>query len=132
MHANHLNTMARPLILLASLVWITLPLFSYVTANTGSSLSAPQTVATSTTIDNDALTSQDEWRLSLPSELRNNKGAPLHRIEMGGGVVLYLLGSSHISRTSCDDVRLLMQHVRPGEYVVLFVIWSIWCHVLYL
>ena len=99
-----------------------MPFFSFVTANTGSSLSTQQTVATtSTTIDNDALTSQDEWRLSLPSELRNNKGAPLHRIEMGGGVVLYLLGSSHISRTSCDDVRLLMQYARPGEYVVLFV-----------
>ena len=108
--------MARPLILIASLLWITLPLFSFVTANTGSSLpSTPQTIATTLTTKNDTLTSQDEWRSSLPSELQNNKGAPLHRIEMGGGVVLYLLGSSHISRTSCDDVRLLMQYARPGE-----------------
>ena len=106
--------MARPLILLASLLGITLSLFSIVAANIGSSLpSAPQSIATPST--NDAQTSQDEWRSSLPSELRNNKGAPLHRIEMYGGVVLYLLGSSHISRTSCDDVRLLMQHIRPGE-----------------
>ena len=112
--------MARPLILIASLLWIILPFFSFVTANTGSSLSAPQTIATTSTtttspLDNDALTSQDEWRSSLPQELQNNKGAPLHRIEMGGGVVLYLLGSSHISRTSCGDVRLLMQYAWPGE-----------------
>ena len=108
--------MPCPLILIASLLWITLPLFSFVTANTGGpSLSAPQSIATTSTTTNDALTSQDEWRSSLPQELQNNKGAPLHRIEMGGGVVLYLLGSSHISRTSCDDVRLLMQYARPGE-----------------
>ena len=110
-------TMARPLILLASLLGITLSLFSIVAANIGSSLpSAPQSIATTSTLDNDALIpSKDEWRSSLPSKLQNNKGAPLHRIEIGGGVVLYLLGSSHISRTSCDDVRLLMQHVRPGQ-----------------
>jgi len=107
--------MARPLIKLASLLWISLSLLSIVTANTGSSLSAPQSIATTSTTKNDALTSNDEWRSSLPHELRNNKGAPLHRIEMGGGVVLYLLGSSHISRTSCDDVRLLMEYARPGE-----------------
>ena len=58
---------------------------------------------------------EDDWRRNLPPGLRNNKGAPLHRIELGSGVVLYLLGSSHVSNTSCDDVRLLMQHVRPGE-----------------
>lgn len=67
----------------------------------------------STTAIDDAI--QDDWRRSLPPGLRNEKGAPLHRIEMNNGVILYLLGSSHVSRTSCDDAKLLMQHVRPGE-----------------
>ena len=56
----------------------------------------------------------EDWRMSLPPELRNQKGAPLHRIELHGAVI-YLLGTSHVSRTSCDDARLLMQHVRPGK-----------------
>ena len=59
-------------------------------------------------------TPEDDWRMSLPSELRNRNGAPLHRVELNGAVI-YLLGTSHVSRTSCDDARLLMQHVRPGE-----------------
>ncbi len=57
---------------------------------------------------------EDDWRKSLPPELRNQNGAPLHRIELNGAVI-YLLGTSHVSRTSCDDARLLMQHVRPGK-----------------
>ena len=56
----------------------------------------------------------DRWRLDLPPKLRSERGAPLHRIEMDG-VVIYLLGTSHVSRASCDDARLLMQHIRPGE-----------------
>ena len=56
----------------------------------------------------------DRWRRDLPPELRSERGAPLHRIEMDG-VVIYLLGTSHVSRASCDDARLLMQHIRPGE-----------------
>jgi hypothetical protein len=56
----------------------------------------------------------DDWRRDLPPELRSERGAPLHRIEMDG-VVIYLLGTSHVSRASCDDARLLMQHIRPGE-----------------
>ena len=56
----------------------------------------------------------DCWRLNLPPKLRSERGAPLHRIEMDG-VVIYLLGTSHVSRASCDDARLLMQHIRPGE-----------------
>lgn len=56
---------------------------------------------------------EDDWRKTLPSGLRNRDGAPLHRIEMNGAVI-YLLGTSHVSRSSCDDARLLMQHVRPG------------------
>ena len=101
-----------------------------VTANAGSSLPSStllpgyngdatlQKDDTTTIALDDALllddSEEDDWRRKLPPELRNNKGAPLHRIEMGGDVVLYLLGSSHVSVTSCDDVRLLMQHVRPG------------------
>ena len=102
-----------------------------VTANAGSSLPSStllpgyngdatlQKNDTTTIALDDALllddSEEDDWRRKLPPELRNNKGAPLHRIEMGDGdVVLYLLGSSHVSVTSCDDVRLLMQHVRPG------------------
>ena len=59
----------------------------------------------------------EEWRRDLPPELRSKNGAPLHRIEINGCLV-YLLGSAHVSKASCDDVRLLMEHVRPD---VLFV-----------
>lgn len=60
------------------------------------------------------LLDRSRWRRDLPTELRSEHGAPLHRIELDG-VVVYLLGSSHVSRASCDDARLLMQHIRPGE-----------------
>ncbi len=69
----------------------------------------------SSTLINDALKDED-WRRSLPPGLRNEKVAPLHRVLMDVGVVLYLLGSSHVSRESCDDAKLLMEHVRPGEH----------------
>lgn len=65
----------------------------------------------------DGKTTSEDWRRSLPPQLRNEKGAPLHRVELNG-VILYLLGSSHVSRTSCEDAKILMQHVRPD---VLFV-----------
>ena len=103
-----------------------------VTANAGSSLPSStlrdaiiQKYDTTTIAIDDALLLDDEedgWRRNLPPGLRNNKGAPLHRIEIGGGVVLYLLGSSHVSNTSCDDVRLLMQHVRPGESLIIYIL----------
>ena len=66
------------------------------------------------TVDSLTDTPEDDWRQSLPPGLRNRNGAPLHRIQFNGAVI-YLLGTSHVSRTSCDDARLLMQHVRPGE-----------------
>ena len=62
--------------------------------------------------------SEEDWRQSLPSKLRDNKGAPLHRLvarSQAGNetVTIYLLGTSHVSRTSCLDAELLMEHVRP-------------------
>ncbi len=68
----------------------------------------------------------EDWRRSLPPGLRDEKGAPLHRIiieqcndndesSSGKKVTLYLLGTSHVSRTSCQDAKLLMEHVRPGN-----------------
>ena len=65
------------------------------------------------------------WRDSLPMKLRDNQGAPLHRVVIqpqawsskvysgNNTVTVYLLGTSHVSRTSCQDAELLMEHVRP-------------------
>lgn len=57
-------------------------------------------------------------------KLRDNQGAPLHRVIIqpqswsklctgNATVTVYLLGTSHVSRTSCQDAELLMDHVRP-------------------
>lgn len=60
--------------------------------------------------------------LALPAKLRGTQGAPLHRViiqpqrwstSCSGNVTVYLLGTSHVSRTSCEDAQLLMDHVRP-------------------
>jgi hypothetical protein len=66
----------------------------------------------------DTVIEGEDWRKTLPKGLRNEKGAPLHRMEIDDGVILYLLGSSHVSRDSCDDAKLLMQHVRPDALFV--------------
>ena len=102
---------------------------SSATTNAGQSIPSPTELSilgTKRFLDNDSHTifpsnadslmdaPEDDWRQSLPPGLRNRNGAPLHRIELNGAVI-YLLGTSHVSRTSCDDARLLMQHVRPGE-----------------
>ena len=63
------------------------------------------------------------WRESLPPVLRRG-GAPLHRLRVpadgngGGGVTVYLLGSSHVSESSAEDVEALMDHVRPDAVFV--------------
>jgi hypothetical protein len=102
---------------------------SFATTNAGQSTPSPSELSilgTKRFLDNDSHkifpsnadslmdTPEDDWRQSLPAGLRNRNGAPLHRIELNGAVI-YLLGTSHVSRTSCDDARLLMQHVRPGK-----------------
>ena len=69
-------------------------------------------------VDIPVIQGEDHWRKTLPEGLRNEKGAPLHRMEMDDGVILYLLGSSHVSRDSCEDAKLLMQHVRPDALFV--------------
>ncbi len=79
-----------------------------------------------TSVSYTSRTSTDEgWRYSLPTKLRDNQGAPLHRViiqpqswsklctENNATVTVYLLGTSHVSRTSCQDAELLMEHVRP-------------------
>jgi hypothetical protein len=63
----------------------------------------------------------EEWRRHLPEKLSNRNGAPLHKIIIEStsnplkNVTVYLLGTSHVSRTSCEDAKLLMEHARPGE-----------------
>jgi pheromone shutdown protein TraB len=67
---------------------------------------------------------EEGWRQSLPAKLRDKQGAPLHRVVIqpqawsksctgNVTVTVYLLGTSHVSRTSCQDAELLMDHVRP-------------------
>ena len=55
------------------------------------------------------------WRLDLPIQLRNRQH--FKRIELGNSEV-FLLGTSHVSTDSCDDVRALMHYLKPD---VLFV-----------
>lgn len=75
----------------------------------------------------------EEWRKSLPIQLQQRRGT-LHRLlvpygnrnkdttkaELGddGLCEIYLLGTSHVSKDSCIDARLLMEHIRPD---VLFI-----------
>lgn len=64
---------------------------------------------------------REDWRRCLPEKLRDQKGAPLHKITLESTsnpsktVTVYLLGTSHVSRTSCEDAKLLMEYARPGE-----------------
>ena len=63
----------------------------------------------------------EEWRKHLPDTLRDTNGAPLHKITIQSEsypqnkVTVYLLGTSHVSRTSCEDAKLLMEYAQPGE-----------------
>ena len=99
-------------------------------ASTPSSAASPRVTTFNSEQTTNETIDHDEWRTLLPQQLRNEKGAPLHRIilefESHPGrakeqyshnkkVTLYLLGTSHVSRTSCQDAKLLMEHVRPGE-----------------
>lgn len=80
---------------------------------------------TSLSSHNSRTNTEEGWRYSLPTKLRDNEGAPLHRVIIqpqswsklctgnNATVTIYLLGTSHVSRTSCQDAELLMEHVRP-------------------
>ena len=72
------------------------------------------------------------WRNELPAQLQKRRGA-LYRFLMPTGVQsqnpntgiheenmceVYVLGTAHVSKDSCEDVKLLMEHVRPD---VLFI-----------
>ena len=63
----------------------------------------------------------EEWRNNLPDKLSDRKGAPLHKIIIQSTsnplkkVIVYLLGTSHVSKTSCEDAKLLMEYARPGK-----------------
>lgn len=72
----------------------------------------------------------DSWRSSLPIQLQKRRGA-LHRFILPTGhkriindivedmfCEVYVLGTAHVSKDSCEDVKLLMNHVKPD---VLFV-----------
>ncbi|KAK1734669.1 TraB domain-containing protein [Skeletonema marinoi] len=80
--------------------------------------------ATSLSYSSQTTNTEEGWRESLPTKLRDNQGAPLHRVIIqpqawsksctgNATVTIYLLGTSHVSRTSCQDAELLMDHVRP-------------------
>ncbi len=79
------------------------------------------------------LNENEAWRNSLPTQLQNRRGA-LHKIlvptRAKQGTTqsaisddketceVYLLGTAHVSKDSCMDVQLLMDHVQPD---VLFI-----------
>ena len=78
---------------------------------------------------------EEVWRSRLPTQLQQRRGS-LHRIlipssnndntifhvknDMGKNIhcELYLLGTAHVSKDSCEDAKLLMEHIKPD---VLFV-----------
>lgn len=78
-----------------------------------------------------ALLENNNWRDELPDRLRERKGA-LHRFLIPTGVPLknpssnlnenicevFVLGTAHISKDSCEDVKLLMKHVRPDALFI--------------
>ena len=69
----------------------------------------------------------EAWREQLPHQLQQRRGT-LHRllVPMSSAstsgqidvVEIYLLGTSHVSKDSCDDARLLVEHICPD---VLFI-----------
>jgi pheromone shutdown protein TraB len=72
----------------------------------------------------------ESWRIHLPHQLQQRRGA-LHRFLLPTGhkrivnnlveeifCEVYILGTAHVSKDSCEDVKLLMDHVKPD---VLFV-----------
>lgn len=71
---------------------------------------------------------EDEWRNEFPEQLRKREGS-LYRFLIPTGVPaadgqsdhlceVYILGTAHVSKDSCDDVKTLMKHVKPD---VLFI-----------
>ena len=72
---------------------------------------------------------EEAWRDQLPHQLQQRRGT-LHRLLVpmpsartsgqttNDVVEIYLLGTSHVSKDSCDDARLLVEHICPD---VLFV-----------
>jgi hypothetical protein len=78
--------------------------------------SVPFSLSSATSIEDG-----EEWRKCLPEKLSDRKGAPLHKIIIESTsnprkrVTVYLLGTSHVSRTSCEDAKLLMEYARPGR-----------------
>ena len=67
---------------------------------------------------------EDAWREQLPLPLQQRRGT-LHRLlvpmqsrsegkhEHDDDVEIYLLGTSHVSKESCEDARLLVEHICP-------------------
>lgn len=77
-----------------------------------------------------SLKNDETWRSQLPPQLQQRRGA-LHRFLLPTGhkrmvnnfveeivCEVYILGTAHVSKDSCEDVKLLMDHVKPD---VLFV-----------
>ena len=72
---------------------------------------------------------EEAWREQLPHQLQQRRGT-LHRLLVpmpnasssgqttNDVVEIYLLGTSHVSKDSCDDARLLVEHICPD---VLFI-----------
>jgi pheromone shutdown protein TraB len=50
------------------------------------------------------------WRQHLPVSLQNR--TTLHKLNIDGCTV-YLLGTSHVSKSSCNDVQELIAHLQP-------------------
>ena len=55
------------------------------------------------------------WRLNLPTTIRDRQHFKRLVID---DTEVYILGTSHVSADSCDDVRILMNHLKPD---VLFI-----------
>lgn len=96
----------------------------YVASGSGAGADAPSVAASLSAHENgddvvvEEEEEEEEWRRSLPPLLRRRRGTLRRLILPAGdqedeGCELYLLGTSHVSRDSCDDARLLVEHVKP-------------------
>jgi len=68
---------------------------------------------------------EEDWRNQLPDQLKERKGAlhrilvpTIHRKPNGSSndrflCQIYLIGTAHVSNSSCVDVKLLMEAVKP-------------------
>ncbi|GFH60484.1 hypothetical protein CTEN210_16960 [Chaetoceros tenuissimus] len=99
-----------------------------ITKNSFAPLKIPRGGSSTISSSHSSLTDIHEvWRDELPEQLQNRRGALMKFVLPTGatdtnGVAqmcdVYVLGTAHVSKDSCEDVKFLMKHIKPD---VLFI-----------